>query len=56
MIAASVFLIGVPLVFNGAFAALGARFDYPDVLRHPTRDVLAKCREGGWPLPSSSSA
>jgi hypothetical protein len=45
--AAGLFLIGVPLAFNGAFAGLAARFDYPDVLRHPTRDVLAKFREGG---------
>jgi hypothetical protein len=45
--AAGLFLIGVPLAFNGAFAALAARFDYPDVLRHPTRDVLAKFGAGG---------
>jgi hypothetical protein len=48
--AASLFLIGVPLAFNGAFAGLAARFDYPDVLRHPTRDVLAKFRAGGTSL------
>jgi hypothetical protein len=48
--AAGLFLIGVPLAFNGAFAGLAARFDYPDVLRHPTRDVLAKFREGGTSL------
>ena len=50
MTAAGLFLIGVPLAFNGAFAALAARFDYPDVLRHPTRDVLAKFRAGGTSL------
>jgi hypothetical protein len=50
MSAAGLFLIGVPLAFNGAFAALAARFDYPDVLRHPTRDVLARFREGGTSL------
>jgi Domain of unknown function (DUF4386) len=48
--AAGLFLIGVPMVFNGAFAGLAARFDYPDVLRHPTREVLAKFREGGTSL------
>jgi len=48
--AAGLFLIGVPLAFNGAFAALAARFDYPDVLRHPTRDVLATFRAGGTSL------
>jgi Domain of unknown function (DUF4386) len=48
--AAGVFLIGVPLAFNGAFAALAARFDYPDVLRKPTREVLARFRAGGTSL------
>ena len=32
---AGLLLIVVPLAFNGAFAALASRFDYPDVLRHP---------------------
>ena len=44
---AGLLLIVVPLAFNGAFAALASRFDYPDVLRHPTSEVLAKFREGG---------
>jgi uncharacterized protein DUF4386 len=44
---AGLLLIVVPLAFNGAFAALAARFDYPDVLRHPTSEVLAKFRAGG---------
>jgi hypothetical protein len=44
---AGLLLIVVPLAFNGAFAALAARFDYPDVLRHPTSEVLARFREGG---------
>jgi Domain of unknown function (DUF4386) len=48
--AAGLFLIGVPLAFNGAFAALAVRFDYPDVLRRPTRDVLARFRDGGTSL------
>ena len=50
MIAAGLLLIVVPLAFNAAFAALAARFDYPDVLRHPTHEVLAKFRDGGRPL------
>ena len=50
MTAAGLFLIGVPLAFNGAFAALAARFDYPDVLRQPTRAVLSKFRDGGTSL------
>jgi hypothetical protein len=48
--AAGLFLIGVPPAFNGAFAGLAARFDYPDVLRRPTRDVLAEFRDGGTSL------
>jgi hypothetical protein len=50
MSAAGLFLIGVPLAFNGAFAGLAARFDYPGVLRRPTREVLAKFRDGGTSL------
>jgi hypothetical protein len=50
VIAAGAVLIGVPLAFNAAFAALAARFDYPDVLRHPTKDVLQKFRDGGRSL------
>jgi hypothetical protein len=44
---AGLLLIIVPIAFNGAFAALAARFGYPDVLRHPTAEVLAKFRDGG---------
>jgi hypothetical protein len=47
---AGLFLIGVPLAFNTAFALLGARFDYPDILRQPTSDVLARFRAGGTSL------
>jgi hypothetical protein len=43
-------LIAVPLAFNAAFALLGARFDYPDILRRPTSEVLARFREGGTGL------
>lgn len=50
MILAGLLLIGVPLAFNGAFAALAARFDYPDVLRRPTSEVLARFRDGGRSL------
>jgi len=48
--AAGLMLILLPLAFNGAFAALAARFEYPDVLRHPTNEVLARFRAGGRPL------
>jgi hypothetical protein len=47
---AGLLLIGVPLAFNAAFALLAARFDYPDVLRRPTADVLARFRQGGTAL------
>jgi hypothetical protein len=40
-------LIGLPLAFNAAFAALAAKFDYPDILRRPTEEVLARFRAGG---------
>jgi hypothetical protein len=48
--AAALLLIAVPFAFNAAFARLAARFDYPDVLRRPTTEVLAKFRAGGTPL------
>jgi hypothetical protein len=48
--AAGLFLIAVPLAFNAAFARLAARFDYPDVLRRPTSEVLARFRAGGTDL------
>jgi hypothetical protein len=46
-IIAAVLLIVVPLAFNAAFAALAAKFDYPDILRRPTAEVLEKFRAGG---------
>jgi hypothetical protein len=48
--AAGLTLIAVPLAFNGAFARLAARFDYPDILRRPTSEVLARFRAGGTEL------
>jgi hypothetical protein len=47
---AGVLLIAVPLAFNAAFALLAARFDYPDILRQPTADILSKFQAGGTPL------
>lgn len=43
-------LIGLPLAFNAAFAALAVKFDYPDILRKPTDEVLARFRAGGSAL------
>jgi hypothetical protein len=47
---AGLLLIAVSIAFNSVFALLVARFDYPDILREPTVDVLAKFRAGGTPL------
>jgi hypothetical protein len=47
---AGLLLIALPLAFNTAFALLAARFDYPDVLRRPTDEVLAAFRAGGTSL------
>jgi len=47
---AGLLLITVPLAFNAAFALLAARFDYPDILRQPTGEILAKFRAGGTSL------
>jgi hypothetical protein len=47
---AGLLLIAVPLAFNALFALLAARFDYPDILRRPTADVLARFHAGGTSL------
>jgi hypothetical protein len=44
---AGLFLVVLPVAFNAAFAGLSARFEYPDILRRPTDEVLARFREGG---------
>lgn len=48
--AAAVLLIALPVAFNAAFAALAATFEYPDILRRPTTEVLARFRAGGTRL------
>jgi hypothetical protein len=40
----------VPLAFTVCFTLLGQLFEYPDILRQPTADVLAKFAAGGAPL------
>jgi len=47
---AGVLLIALPIAFNAAFAALAATFDYPDILRRPTPEVLERFRAGGTRL------
>jgi len=49
-VAAGVVLIGAPLWFNATFALLGRRFDYPDILRRPTAEILERFRAGGSSL------
>ncbi len=41
----AVLLITAAVLANVAFTGLGAVFDYPDVLKHPTDDVLASFRD-----------
>jgi uncharacterized protein DUF4386 len=48
--AAAIILIALPIAFNVVFALLAARFDYPDVLRLPTAEVLLRFRAGGSEL------
>jgi hypothetical protein len=48
--AAGVVLIAAPLWFNASFALLGKRFDYPDILRRPTSEILERFRAGGSSL------
>jgi hypothetical protein len=47
---AGLLLVAVPPAFNAAFPLLAARFDYPDILRQPTAEVLARFQAGGAPL------
>ena len=47
---AAILLIAAPLWFNATFALLGMRFDYPDILRRPTEEILERFRAGGSSL------
>jgi hypothetical protein len=47
---AGILLLALPVAFNLAFGVLAATFDYPDILRRPTPEVLARFREGGTKL------
>jgi hypothetical protein len=44
---AGVFLLVLPLAFNAFFFLLAREFDYPDILRHPTADILGRFHAGG---------
>jgi hypothetical protein len=41
----AVLLIAAAVLTNAAFTVLGSVFDYPDVLKQPTADILAAFRE-----------
>jgi hypothetical protein len=43
-------LILLPLAFNAFFFLLARRFDYPDILRRPTGDILRRFQAGGVSL------
>ena len=45
--AAAIFLIGLPIAFNVAFTLLARSFDYPDILRRPTDEILRRFDAGG---------
>ena len=47
VLGAAALLVLLPIAFNVAFAILASSFDYPDVLRRPTHEVLALFRAGG---------
>ena len=48
--AAGGLLIVSAIWFNVWFAVLARRFDYPDILRRPTDEILARFRAGGSAL------
>ena len=48
--AAGVVLIVAPLWFNASFALLSKRFDYPNILRRSTPEILERFRAGGSSL------
>jgi hypothetical protein len=48
--AAATFLVIVPLAFTVCFLLLQQLFEYPDILRQSTGEVLSKFAAGGTPL------
>jgi sterol desaturase/sphingolipid hydroxylase (fatty acid hydroxylase superfamily) len=46
-VVAGVLLVVLLVAFNAASAALAAKFDYPDILRKPTQEILQRFRDGG---------
>ena len=46
-IATGLLLLVLPVAYNVLFAVLARTFDYPDILRQDTKDVLRRFAEGG---------
>jgi hypothetical protein len=44
------FLIALPVAYNVMYTVLARSFDYPDILRRPTQEVLARFSAGGESL------
>jgi Domain of unknown function (DUF4386) len=47
---AGIVLVVTPVLFNVGFTLLAQRFDYPDILRRPTHEILERFRAGGTGL------
>lgn len=47
---AGMLLVLVPIAFSVCFTLLQVMFEYPDILRQPTADILAKFSAGGGAL------
>jgi Domain of unknown function (DUF4386) len=45
--AAGVLLVVAPVWFNATFTTLAMRFDYPEILRRPTPEILSRFQAGG---------
>jgi hypothetical protein len=46
-VVAGVVLVLLPVAYNLLFAALTRTFDYPDILRQPTKEILRRFVDGG---------
>ncbi len=46
----ALFLIVIPIAFNLFFFLLGRAFDYPNILRQPTAEILRRFQAGGTAL------
>ena len=49
-IATGLLLLVLPVAYNVLFTVLARTFDYPDILRQPTNDILRRFAEGGSSL------